>query len=158
VWVPVIYAWLYDWMMIIMMYEFCALAYPFARLYGCVCDLPPLKWSLILLMWADVRTNDSGNGDGDATAWWLWTGMGLTMEPSAEEVLLSRFIFLYKNLCCYWSILIRLGSVVPPLFLLWTWLGILCTFLSYFCTLWIFIYVWRFIKLNLPFLIGALHF
>ena len=116
VWLLSIYAWLYDWMMIIMMYEFCAPAYPFACLYGCVCGFPPLQWSSTLLMWEDVRTRGSGNGNGDATAWWLRTGMGLTIRPSAEEVLLSRFIFLYKNLCCCWYILIRLGSVVPPLF------------------------------------------
>ena len=120
-WFLVIDAWLYDWMMIIMVYEFCALAYPFACLYGCV-------WfssfaMIINSIWADVRTPGSGNGNGDATTWWLWTGMRLTMEPSAEEVLLSRFIFLYKNSCCCRSILIKLGSVVPLLFLLWTWLG-----------------------------------
>jgi len=85
--------------MIIMMYEFCALAYPFACLYGCVGGFPPLQWWSILLMWADARTRGSGNGNEDDTAWWLWTGMGLTREPLAEEVLLSRFIFLYESLC-----------------------------------------------------------
>ena len=85
--------------MIIMMYEFCALGYPFACLYGCVCGFPPLQWSSMLLMWVDARTRGSGNGNEDATTWWLWTGLGLTREPSAEEVLLSRFIFLYENLC-----------------------------------------------------------
>jgi len=56
-------------MMIIMMYEFCVLAYPFACLYGCVCGLPPLQWSSILLMWADTRTPGSGIDDRDAAAW-----------------------------------------------------------------------------------------
>jgi len=55
--------------MIIMMYEFCALGYPFACLYGCVCGFPPLQWSSMLLMWVDARTRGSGNGNEDATTW-----------------------------------------------------------------------------------------
>jgi len=55
--------------MIIIMCEFCTLAYPFACLYGCVRGFPPLQWSSILLMWADVRTPGSGDGNKDVAAW-----------------------------------------------------------------------------------------
>jgi len=81
------------------MYESCALAYLFACLYGCVCGLPPMQWSSILLMWANVRNRGSGNSDGDATAWWSWTGMGSLWSPQLKK-LLSRFTFLYKNQSC----------------------------------------------------------
>jgi len=74
-------------MMIIMMYELYALAYPFACL-NVVCGLPPLQWSSILLMWADVRTRGSGNGDGDATTWWSWTGMDSLWSPQLKKFII----------------------------------------------------------------------
>jgi len=73
-------------MMIIMMYEFCALAYPFACLYGCVCGLPPLQWSSILLMWADARTPSSGIYDRDVAAWWTGRVLGPFWGPSLKNL------------------------------------------------------------------------
>jgi len=107
------------------MYESCALAYPFTSLYGCVCGLPPLQWSSILLMWADVRNRGSGNGDGDATAWWSWTGMGSLWSPQLKK-LLSRFTFLYKNQCCCVSCYFRVRQCCASFFC-YGYVGVQCT-------------------------------
>ena len=72
-----------------------------------VCDFSPLRWSSILLMWADVRTLGSGNDNRDATTWWLWMGLGLTMESTTEGVLLVYdSLVLDKTLCYSWTIVL----------------------------------------------------
>jgi len=94
----------------------CYTSLPFC-LFVCCVWLSPLRWSSILLMWADVRTPGSGNDSRDVAAWWLWTGIRLTMGLAAEGVLLDTFsLVLDKNLCYFWTIVLMLGSVVPLFF------------------------------------------
>jgi len=118
----------------------CYTSLPFLLLVCCVW-LSPLRWSSILLMWADVRTLGSGNDSRDAAAWWLWTGIELIVGPAAEGVYLVRIsLVLDKTLCCFWLIVLMIGSVC--LFsLLWIGLGYCVPSYTNFCTLWIFIYV-----------------
>jgi len=109
----------------------CYTSLPF-RLLVCCVWLSPLRWSSILLMWADVWTIGSGNDSRDATAWWLWMGIELTMGPAAERVYLVRIsLVLDKTLCCFWLIVLVIGSVVP-LFFVMNRFGVLCTFIYQF--------------------------
>jgi len=126
----------------------CYTSLPF-RLLVCCVWLSPLRWSSILLMWADVRTPGSGNDSRDAAAWWLWTGIELTMGSAAEGVYLVRIsLVLDKNLCCFWTIVLMIGSVVS-LFFVMNRFGVVCTSVYQFpYSLDIYIYV-RFIKLEL---------
>jgi len=51
-----------------------------------------------------MRTPDSGTNDIDAAAWWLWTGIGLTMEPTTEgDLLVYDSLVLDKTLHYFWN-------------------------------------------------------
>jgi len=94
-----------------------------------------------LLMWADVRALGSSNGNRDAAAWWVWTCIGLSMESSAEDMLLVRFLSSWIRVV----LLLMYCSYVRPsdayFLLLRTCLGYCVPSDPIFCTPWIFMYV-----------------
>jgi len=128
----------------------CYTSLPF-RLFVCCVWLSPLRWSLILLMWADVRTPGSGNDSRDAAAWWLWMGIELTMGPVAEGVYLVRIsLVMDKNLCYFWTIVLMINSVVPHFFCYeYVW-GTVYLHIP-ISVLFGYLYMWHFIKLELSF-------
>jgi len=57
---------------------------PFCLLVCCVWS-SLLQWSSISLMWADVRTPDSGNDNMDVAAWWIGRVLGPLWGPSLKD-------------------------------------------------------------------------
>ena len=122
-------------------------------LFDCyVCGFLPCDDHQFLLMWADVRALDNGNGNRDAAAWWVWTGIGLSMEPSTEEMLLVRFLSFWTRVvlllmyCTYvrpsdaYFLLLRicLWYCVPsyPIFTLW-----ISMYVAFYLN-WIYLFNW----------------
>jgi len=101
------------------------------RLLVCCVWFPLLRWSSILLMWADVRIPSSGNVSRDAAAWWLdgfWARYGayswrrpnrLWLSCPGQDLVLSLEVLHFV-----------LGSVVP----------LLCCYG----------YIWRTVYLHIP--------
>ena len=109
-----------------------------------------------LLMWTYVRTPSSGNDNRDVAAWWLWTGIRLSMEPVAEGMLLVGFLLSKQELVLLLIYCTYVRQCGASFLLLWIclWYGVP----SYpnFRTLWIFMYV-AFYYIGFIYLIGTLH-
>jgi len=117
-----IYAWLCVWMLWDDVIIWCS-SLPF-RWFVWLCGFPPLQWSSILLMWADVRTLDSDNDSRDAAAWGLWMNIGPTMGPIVEGVSLVMMVLSIQGLELLFSpVYFCLGRVGPLSHVIWVYLA-----------------------------------
>ena len=127
--------------------RFIYISLPF-RLLVCCVWFPLLRWSSILLMWADERIPSSGNVSRDAAAWWLngfWDRYGAYSWRRPNSLwffCLGQYLVLPLELLHF-----VLGSVMSLLFCYgYVW-----------CTVYLhipnpvlseYLYMWHFIKLN----------
>ena len=140
-WVSTMYVWMWNGMLSAW-YDDLFASLPFCLLV-CYAWPFPLQWSSTWLMWADVRTPGSGDGNRNVAAWWMGQVLGPLWGPLLEDFILFMFFLSEQGLIIYLFSFqyISNWAMWGPFLVIWVYLTHCIPSYHKPHTFWIFMYV-----------------